>query len=238
MDPSVRDALLQDPEVQQALQRVGGDVLGDPEVQQRILDTCKQKFPQYAATARDEVAMWARDPEVQRRACEFANAALAYASQGGAKFVSLIEQGPTGVRLLAFIAGVASCANAGLTVANPLIMATGAVTPVTYVISGYQVLFAGSAMLFEAQPEWFESASSLTAYQEMLIDNAKFLCKVGGRGLFYIFQGSLWLAFASLMRPVNLSCGLYLVFIGVLHVLMHYGVMPQTLVQKARELRK
>lgn len=57
----------------------------------------------------------------------------------------------------------------------------------------------------------------------MLIDKAKFLSEAKGRGLFYFFQGTLWLAFASLTDLLTLGCGLFLAFLGICNILLAYG---------------
>jgi hypothetical protein len=105
----------------------------------------------------------------------------------------------------------------------------------------YQFVFALTTMLFEAKPEWIVAtqkncpALQVDTYQEMLLENAKFLSLNGGRGIFYIFQGTLWLAFASLTDIFALAIGLFLVFFGIIHILMYKGVMPQEVAAKMRE---
>merc|ERR1719238_87009 len=78
-------------------------------------------------------------------------------------------------------------------------------------------------MLYEAKPEWIAKIGPLGKYHDMLLVKAKFISEVLGRGLFYIFQGSLWLAFANLVKIFDLATGCFMVFVGVLHVAMHYG---------------
>lgn len=57
----------------------------------------------------------------------------------------------------------------------------------------------------------------------MLIQKAKLISEAKGRGFFYFFQGTLWLSVASLTALLNLACGLWLVFIGILNLLIGYG---------------
>merc|ERR1719199_627195 len=79
-----------------------------------------------------------------------------------------------------------------------------------------------------------EKVPGLPEYEDLLEDQCKFLLRVLGRGLFLIFQGSLWLGFASLSEIFDLAVGGYLVFIGVLYVMMHYGVLPKACVEVTR----
>lgn len=241
MDPSVQQALLQDPRVKAELQKAGENALNDPAVQNQILETCKEKFPQYAAQAQAQVTAWANDPAVQAQAKEYANTAAAYvgaaAGSAGSEFMNKIEQGPTGVRVLAFCGSAASMVMCVFSLINLLDVVTH---PVTYLFCAYQFLFAFTTSLFEMPPEWVEkiqqkvSFFAVEKYQTLLMENAKFLATSGGRGVFYIFQGTLWLAMAGLTDFLKYIIGAYLCFMGVLHVLMHVGVMPKTVAQKMR----
>merc|ERR1712151_987140 len=70
-------------------------------------------------------------------------------------------------------------------------------------------------------------------YQEWLIKYCEFLSLLGGRGMFYIFQGSLWLTFAnSLAELFEITIACALIFIGVLHIVAHYGFMPGDIIKK------
>merc|ERR1712023_433833 len=103
---------------------------------------------------------------------------------------------------------------------------------VMYVVSAYQMIFAASTVIFECPPEYIQKVPQIDQYQDMLGAKCAFLTEFVGRGMFYIFQGSLWLCFASLTDLLDLVTGLLQVFIGVLHVLMHFGVMPQHVATK------
>merc|ERR1719420_1660359 len=111
----LQDKLLADPQVQAAIKKAGQDALNDPGVQAQIKKTAQEKFPEYASMAQQQLGTWARDPAVQAKAKAYAGVASQYAAQymgqAGEQTIALVEQGPTGVRLLAFLAGVASCAN-------------------------------------------------------------------------------------------------------------------------------
>lgn len=231
MDPNIRDVLLKDPAVQEAVRKAGADALANPEVQQQILKVCQEKFPELAVATKDKMVEWANDPEVQKQAYHYAGAAMGVAWQSVEQVAGLIEQGPAGVRVLAFIAGLASCANAVFVI---VLSPFAFVSNVTHV---YQIAFALTTMLFEAKPEWIERVGGLNSYQDMVIDKAKFLSEVFGRGIFYCFQGILWLYFSSITELSSFAVGLFFGFIGFLHICMHFGIMPQEVAQKMQSVR-
>lgn len=236
-DPAIQKALLSNPEVQAAMKNAGENALKDPEVQRKIAETCKTQFPALAHQAAGKAQEWANDPAVQAQAKEYAGMALgmagAYAGKAGMEFMNQIEQGPTGVRFLAFCGGVASTGYAAynmLGLLNPLNLVGGVVT---YVICGYQIIFGATSVIFECPPDYMAKIPGVNAYQDMLMQKAAFLSDVAGRGLFYIFVGSLWLALGGL-SPVDLALGCYMTFIGALHIAMHYGKLG-VVAEKMRE---
>mmetsp|Transcript_69382 Transcript_69382/g.136151 ORF Transcript_69382/g.136151 Transcript_69382/m.136151 type:complete len:262 (-) Transcript_69382:105-890(-) len=236
MTDEMQDKLLKDPRVQASIKQAGTDALSDPAVQKMIVDACQEHFPEYAEAAKNKVKDWAKDPAVQAKAKKYAGVALAFVGSAGDQVLKQIEQGPTGVRLLAFLGSTASAVNAVLSLINIFRVFGHAIL---YMVSVYQFIFSVTTVLFEMKPEWVTSIEDklhipVSKYQDMLLDNAKFLSLVGGRGMFYIFQGTLWLAFASFSDFVNLLIGLFLVFIGVVHVLMHFGVAPKDVATKMR----
>jgi len=229
-DAEMQKKLLSDPAVQAAMQKAGTDALKDPAVQQQIMTTAQEKFPEYASQAQAKAKEWANDPEVQAKAKEYAGMVGEYLSQAGAAGIGLVEQGPTGIRILAFGAGVLSCVNAVmycLDVGHLLNF-------VVWVVSGYQIVFSITTMIFEAPPSVIQKIPVITGYQDMLMEKAKFLSEVLGRGLFYIFLGSLWLAFASMTKVLDLVTGCCMVFVGLLHIFMHFGKLNEV-TQKMRE---
>jgi len=235
IDADLQAKILSDPQVQKLIKEGGERALSNPEVQEQILRTCKEKFPECAGSAAAAAKAWAADPATQARAKAAASAALGYAANAGDLVLRQIEQGPAGVRTLTFLTSCASLALAVLELVNPLRIFGHAVT---YAVAVYQVVFAGTAMLFEVPPHWHvriqeRTGLPISSYQDMLIANARFLSLVGGRGLFYSFQGTLWLALSS--EILEVAVGLALVSMGALHLLMHFDVMPQTVAQKMRD---
>lgn len=224
---NVKKQIMEDKKVQAAVQeqaaKMGGDVVGalrSPEVQRQILDTCKQTFPQYAVVLKEKIMDFAGDPEVQKQAKKYAAIAGNYVLGAGGALVAQIQQGPKGVRFLGFIGGVASVVISVMGLLSPF---AAFFHPVKFVLSAYQLVFAATTSLFEAPPEYIQKVSGLDRYQDMLMDKAKFLAETFGRGTFYIFQGSLWLSLAHLADPWELAVGAWLVFVGTLNLLVHFG---------------
>mmetsp|Transcript_112808 Transcript_112808/g.319548 ORF Transcript_112808/g.319548 Transcript_112808/m.319548 type:complete len:177 (+) Transcript_112808:99-629(+) len=147
-----------------------------------------------------------------------------------------VEQGSAIVRLFAFGVSVFSCVLALWHLVNITTLFSNLIL---YLIAIYQVVFSLSTVMFESKPEWIQTFEERTKipvsrYQDLLIDNAKFLALAGGRGLFYFFQGTLWLAFGLNEFP-NLLCGGLFCLVGAIHVLMHFGIMPEHVATKVRE---
>mmetsp|Transcript_128050 Transcript_128050/g.332032 ORF Transcript_128050/g.332032 Transcript_128050/m.332032 type:complete len:185 (+) Transcript_128050:99-653(+) len=144
-----------------------------------------------------------------------------------------IEQGPGLLRFIAICAGLASfvCAVYEMTGIMSALS-----HPVQYILYVYICLFAFTTMLFEAKQEWFEKSGSLKMlgdYQEKLIKHCEFLTLMGGRGLFYIFQATLWLTFAdTLSEFLEIGAACALGFVGILHLFAHWGIMPTNIVQR------
>jgi hypothetical protein len=150
-----------------------------------------------------------------------------------------IEQGNALIQLLSFAAGVASCL---LAVFSVIHLGEVLSNLINYMIAVYQLIFALTTLLFEAKPEWlqkFEDTVKLpvSSYQDTLIRNAHFLTYAGGRGMFYLFQGSLWLG----LHPESthlfaLVTGLGQAVVGLVHIMMHFGIMPAHVVAKVQDV--
>jgi len=214
------EAALRDPKVQEMVRQKGQDAMKDPAVQSAVMDYVKANGPAAADAAKEQMKKWATDPEVQAKAKHYASQAGVAFGQGLDQTVSLVEQGPTGVRLIAFCVGCASCVCSVMTfldVGNLLGNLAAAI------VAGYQIVFSVSTIIFEAPVSVIDKIPGITGYQELLIDHAKFMSEVMGRGLFYIFQGTLWVALSKLHNVLNLAVGFSLVAVGLLHVAMYYG---------------
>eukprot|EP00913_Durusdinium_trenchii_P035484 g33207.t1 len=251
------DELFRHPQVQASLRNAGEKALNDPQVQSALVQAAQEHGPELAALVRDQVSTWATDPEVQKRAKHYASEAAKAAGQvisrAGQMFADQIAQGPAGLRVLAFCAGGTSLACCVLEMLHVESVLMG---PSRYILSGFQGIFAVRTMLFEMPADWVAMVPGVTHYQEplgwsprssmpafcayvalqdLIMDEARFMTRAGGRGLFYIFQGAIWACFASLLSVVHLAAAAAMLLVGTLHVLMQFGIMPQNVAQKIRE---
>jgi len=142
-----------------------------------------------------------------------------------------IEQGPGLLRLLACGAGAASFVCA---IYLMLSLTQALSHPVMYILYVYIAVFAFTTILFEAKQEWIQKLGPLSTYQDKLIQHCEFLTLMGGRGLFYLFQATLWLTFAdSLAEIFQIGAAIALGVVGVLHLFAHWGIFPHNIAQKA-----
>eukprot|EP00929_Paragymnodinium_shiwhaense_P036887 TRINITY_DN19720_c0_g1_i5.p1 TRINITY_DN19720_c0_g1~~TRINITY_DN19720_c0_g1_i5.p1 ORF type:complete len:260 (-),score=14.65 TRINITY_DN19720_c0_g1_i5:445-1224(-) len=233
---SMRAALRQEESFQASRRQVEEAEPEGAAAGEAIMDKCRRKFAQ----ANDRVPAWLSDVETHRKAAHCASSAMYAAAhtlqQAGCEVVHHIEQGPAGMRVLAFGGCVASLA---ISITSLLNYFSAMGHPIVYVVSMYQGFFAFTAGLFEMKPEWvtdFEHKSGvpLETYQLTLAENCKFLTLSGGRGLFYIFLGSLGFVLAGSKNYATFACASYLFFVGSLHILMGFGIGLETVVAKMR----
>jgi len=240
IDPKVQEAILSDPRVQDAMRTSGEQALNNPQVQDAIFKVAKDKLTaENAAKVANAAKDWAQDPAVQAKARHYAGMAMAYAGQAGQRIVGCIEQGPDGVRYLCFFASLFSFGLAGYDASLKLMSLN-----LLFVFNGlFQMAFAFTSALFEAKPENVDKFG-MTKYQDMLLEYAKFISTCGGRGLFYMYQGILWLVTVGASDPsnwfdilnlVSMFLGAFFLAMGGLHIAMHYDIMPQEVVVKAKE---
>lgn len=228
-DDTVKEALLKDPRVQEQLRKRGEDALSDPAVQQKIISICQDRFPDVAEQVAQNVAEWADDPEVQRKVRDAAKQTL---FTGPSRVLALIEQGPSGVRVLAFGGGVASAALAFLSMLNIIQQIAH---PIDWIIDSYQLMFSLTTMLFEANPDTIQSVGVLTRWYDYAIKWAPFLTTALGRGLFMVFQGTLWIRESNLTDIPSIAVGTYMIFVGGVLVALHWGVMPMHVAESIRD---
>eukprot|EP00413_Alexandrium_margalefii_P036371 CAMPEP_0204592928 /NCGR_PEP_ID=MMETSP0661-20131031/51217_1 /ASSEMBLY_ACC=CAM_ASM_000606 /TAXON_ID=109239 /ORGANISM="Alexandrium margalefi, Strain AMGDE01CS-322" /LENGTH=260 /DNA_ID=CAMNT_0051603185 /DNA_START=60 /DNA_END=842 /DNA_ORIENTATION=- len=240
LDASIQAKLLDNPQVKEAMKNAGSEALQSKEVQDAVIKAAKETLTaENAKLVADKAREWANDPEVQAKARHYSGMAMEKMGQAGQLFIGCIEQGPAGVRVLAFLTGVASCIYACVWVLHNL----KNIKLVMVGITLFQIFFAVTTMLFEASPEQIAKAAVFSEYQNYLMEYAKFLTVCRGRGFFYIFQALMWLTLFDIKsvltdpwQLVTLGIGGVELLMGVLHVLMHYGIMPQTVAAKAKEV--
>jgi len=148
---------------------------------------------------------------------EIKDALLEDHARANTKLLLQAEQGPRLVRLLSFLGGAASCWFALVSFVSH--------TRVVSMLAAYQAFFAVTSMMFEVSVETLQRVSFLSRAHDALKDKASFMTDLLSRGIFYIFQGSMWLSLCWELRVRGPYCyvGCYLVFAGSFCAFAHYG---------------
>mmetsp|Transcript_9700 Transcript_9700/g.21703 ORF Transcript_9700/g.21703 Transcript_9700/m.21703 type:complete len:206 (+) Transcript_9700:96-713(+) len=171
------------------------------------------------------------DPMHQAAAVHLAKEAGGYMfAAGGDAWQSVrdyLERGPEGVGWLCFLGGLLTFGTAALGIINILELVT---SPLMYVINVYMMFFGLSTCVIEAPAEWVERSKRLQQALGFVHEFAKFLTTKGGRGLFYLFQGSLSLAIFGAYNLLSIV-SYYMFFLGLLNVAMQYGLDPTSCFQ-------
>ncbi|CAK0894671.1 unnamed protein product [Prorocentrum cordatum] len=154
-------------------------------------------------------------------------AGTAVYTDGRGSLLGVIEQAPGMVRFVAFVAGCACIFFALLRLVSFFSM----LDPVTYILQVYILIFASVTMLFEASPDVIEMLGPFSKFQDLLIQNCPFLTTAFGRGLFYIFQGTLWFSLGN-VNLLECVAALSLSAVGAIHIMVHYGCIPETTAEK------
>eukprot|EP00930_Biecheleria_cincta_P098068 TRINITY_DN89756_c0_g1_i1.p1 TRINITY_DN89756_c0_g1~~TRINITY_DN89756_c0_g1_i1.p1 ORF type:complete len:200 (+),score=23.96 TRINITY_DN89756_c0_g1_i1:60-602(+) len=142
-----------------------------------------------------------------------------------------IQQGAQILRAL----GCASSLLSILRAAFKLIDPTNAIFhPVMYLTCLYVLTFSISTLIFEAKPAWIQRIDFADKYQELLIKHCEFLAFMAGRGLFYMFQGTLWLSLCEAGLKFEFLLALTLIAVGCAHVLAHFGVLNHQVATKTK----
>jgi len=213
--------LLEDPAVQQSIQdtcsktnRDAADALLNEEVQSSILKACEERFPDWAAPLKARMKEWIEDPQVgntSRLATEWTIGL----HQGEMDIVTLarVQQGPPTIRMICvggcFVA-IVHCL-IGLGDLSSLLR-----DPVSYAVTLYQLIFSSAALLFEVRAEMIQAVGLLDSSQNYLLEKAQFLAENLGRGIFYIFQATLWISFLGKTDSMGGFCFLYSLVTGIL----------------------
>jgi len=217
----------------------GAQGLENPEVLKVVAQLAVQKGLAMSQDAASFAARIAQDPQVQAQAISVAKAAgrtaLCGATMAANELWACIERGPKGIRLLSCIGGCGSLLLALPILFNPF---TLVFAPSRYITGAYQALFGLTTVVFEAPQEWVDKYPQVEGYQAFLQKWCPFLSVVGGRGLFYIFQASLWFNFAGFTNLMTMCAATYLLMMGGFHVAMHFGVMPKDALNMTRKYVK
>eukprot|EP00929_Paragymnodinium_shiwhaense_P016280 TRINITY_DN124541_c0_g1_i1.p1 TRINITY_DN124541_c0_g1~~TRINITY_DN124541_c0_g1_i1.p1 ORF type:complete len:203 (-),score=48.94 TRINITY_DN124541_c0_g1_i1:103-711(-) len=133
-----------------------------------------------------------------------------------------IQRGPQGVGWLCFVGGLVTFVFGMLGTIDIFAVIS---SPLTYLINVYQMAFGAGTCVIEAPEEWVPKYQRLQRMQAFTHRHAKFLTTFGGRGLFYIFQGSLALSLSGVMSLSGILA-MYMFLLGVMCIMMQYGYKP------------
>lgn len=165
--------------------------------------------------------------EALRQGREHASYAGQAAMQAGASLREYVQTGPAGVSVLCFMGGIATTFVGLLGMLN-----LGAIfTPFYYVLNIYLLCFGVISFLLEADSQRLgefavigKLAPLVASYQKQVFEQANFLTQLRGRGLFYLFIGTL--AGSQCLLCLTFICGLWNVLMGVLCLMMSFGMDP------------
>lgn len=178
------------------------------------------------------------DPATQNQlkaaAAEGVSRGYAVAKDGAATAYSelhkYIQEGPAGVSILCFLGGVATTI---VGILGLLSIFSIILSPFHYILNAYLTLFGVVAVLLEADVDRLQKtavankiAPLVQEYQMKVFVEAKFLTELRGRGFFYLFVGTL--AISQCLFCLLFICGAWNLLMGVLCLLMSFGVNPTT----------
>eukprot|EP00435_Cladocopium_sp_Y103_P064151 s469_g25.t2 len=153
---------------------------------------------------------------------ELSASALTTTMDMAGKVKEYIQRGPEGVGWLCFVGGAASVF---LGLLGFLDIAGILMSPLQYLVNAYQTGFGLVVCVLEAPPEWLGSNARLEKAQRFIHEFAKFLTTFGGRGLFYLFQGSIDLSLDTYSLTFLVGC--YMCCMGGVCIGMQYGLLPE-----------
>jgi len=130
-----------------------------------------------------------------------------------------IQRGPEGMSWLCFMGGLVTFA---FGVLGFIDIFDAVLDPLYYLVNAYQMIFGLATCIIEAPLEWVNQSNQLKKAQAFIYEFSKFLTTFGGRGLFYLFQGSLALSLTGISLQFVLGC--YMFFLGVLCIGAQYGL--------------
>lgn len=150
------------------------------------------------------------------------------ASVAVAELHKYVQEGPAGISMLCFLGGMATTVAGVIGLLN---LGTIFTAPFTYVLNGYLTLFGLVTFLLEADLESFKTmkvlgrfAPFVDQYQGEVFVRAKFLTELRGRGMYYLFVGSL--AITQCFFCLFFLIGAWNVLMGMLCLLMSFGINP------------
>mmetsp|Transcript_79353 Transcript_79353/g.208390 ORF Transcript_79353/g.208390 Transcript_79353/m.208390 type:complete len:194 (-) Transcript_79353:15-596(-) len=165
-------------------------------------------------------------------AAEVAGPALGRAKDAWSVVHEYIQRGPEGMSWLCFMGGFVTTI---FGLVGSIDVFDAVLSPLYYLVNVYQMMFGLTTCIIEAPVEWVERSEKLKQAQRFIYEFSKFLTTFGGRGLFYLFQGTLALSLADSVSVASLLA-LYMFGCGVLCVAAQYGMKPEFLNFHHREI--
>lgn len=137
-----------------------------------------------------------------------------------------VQEGPAGISILCFLGGWAT-----FIVGVIGLVSLNSSSLFHYVLNAYLTGFGMVAILLEADVEKCYSlkvigklAPFVERYQHDIFDRAKFLTELRGRGLFYIFVGTL--SVTQCWWCLFFFIGVWNLIMGMLTLMMSFGINP------------
>lgn len=157
--------------------------------------------------------------------------ATQYGAKGLDEINKLVQQGPTGLSILCFGGNIALIIIGIREFAIfDFLSLTGAYNLLT---GAYVVLFGSIGFLLESDVSVLKKIPILKAmtphigvYQETVNEYALFLTNLKGRGVYYLFVGSLCITHGTAFFCIFFYVGIYICFVGVGCILLSYGIKP------------
>merc|ERR1719220_1941599 len=106
------------------------------------------------------------------------------------------------------------------------------IDPFHYTLNAYMFVFGMVTAVIEAEPDnlgmlmppFDQLAAPVTRAQAWLHRECRLLTELRGRGFFYLYQGTLMVT--QCVFCLIFVCGLYVVAMGVVCILMSFGITP------------
>lgn len=149
--------------------------------------------------------------------------------QGAIVFQDYIQQGPQGVSVLCFAGGVATTILGAMGICN--VFGT-VMDPFHYILNVYVFVFGLATAIVEADTDrigilmapFDRLAEPIARSQAWLHEECRLLTRLRGRGFFYLYQGTLLVT--QCVFCMNFIIGLYILAMGVVCILMSFGITP------------
>eukprot|EP00929_Paragymnodinium_shiwhaense_P007598 TRINITY_DN111509_c0_g1_i1.p1 TRINITY_DN111509_c0_g1~~TRINITY_DN111509_c0_g1_i1.p1 ORF type:complete len:188 (-),score=43.30 TRINITY_DN111509_c0_g1_i1:187-750(-) len=141
-------------------------------------------------------------------------------------FNKYIDEDNSRLNVLCFIGGAALVLNGAFGVLDVFDAMS---EPIYYTVNAYQVFFGLVTCMSELHPKFVgaNAHSVLQHWQDWMHEWALGLTELWGRGLFYLFQGSLAVMSSSLLS-LGTAAGVYMMFLGLICVSQHWKKAPMT----------